>query len=153
MPTLIERSDGRPWYREPWPWILMSGPATVLVAGAATMWIAFASEDGLVADDYYKQGLAINKLIRREEAARALGISASVELAAGKIIVRLEGESPEAIFAQLAHATRSGHDTRLRLARSAAGIYETRLPPLAVGHWHVAIEDPLGRWRVLKEIQ
>ena len=45
----------RPWYREPWPWLLMAGPATVLVAGAATTWIAFASADGLVAEDYYKQ--------------------------------------------------------------------------------------------------
>ena len=26
----------KPWYREPWPWLLMSGPAAVLVAGAAT---------------------------------------------------------------------------------------------------------------------
>jgi len=30
--------SGKPWYREPWPWILMSGPAAVLVAGAATIW-------------------------------------------------------------------------------------------------------------------
>jgi len=28
----------KPWYREPWPWLLMAGPATVLVA-----------------EDYYKQ--------------------------------------------------------------------------------------------------
>ena len=68
----------KPWYREPWPWLLMAGPAAVLVAGAATTWIAFASADGLVADDYYKQGLAINKRLGREHAAREGGISASV---------------------------------------------------------------------------
>jgi len=27
----------KPWYRERWPWILMSGPAAVLVAGSATI--------------------------------------------------------------------------------------------------------------------
>ncbi|HSC95836.1 MAG TPA: FixH family protein, partial [Burkholderiales bacterium] len=43
----------KPWYRERWPWLLMAGPAAVLVAGAATIWIAFASADGLVAEDYY----------------------------------------------------------------------------------------------------
>jgi hypothetical protein len=50
----------KPWYREPWPWILMSGPAVVVVAGVATAWIAFATADSLVAEDYYKRGLTIN---------------------------------------------------------------------------------------------
>jgi len=44
----------RPWYREPWPWILMAGPAAVIVAGIFTMTLAYRTEDGLVADDYYK---------------------------------------------------------------------------------------------------
>ena len=59
-------SRAQPWYREPWPWILMSGPAAVIVAGAVTTWMAFASADGLVADDYYKRGLAINAVLKRE---------------------------------------------------------------------------------------
>ena len=46
-----------PWYRQLWPWLLISGPAAVLIAGAVTTWIAFASADGLVAEDYYKQGM------------------------------------------------------------------------------------------------
>jgi hypothetical protein len=41
----------KPWYRERWPWLLMSGPAAVLLAGAVTTWIAFASADGLEAED------------------------------------------------------------------------------------------------------
>lgn len=45
-------SERTPWYRHRWPWLLMAGPGTVLVAGAITTWIAFASADGLVADDY-----------------------------------------------------------------------------------------------------
>jgi hypothetical protein len=48
-----------PWYKEPWPWILMAPPATAVLAGIATVWIAVASADGLVAEDYYKQGLAM----------------------------------------------------------------------------------------------
>ena len=52
-----------PWYREPWPWLLMSGPATVIVAGIYTSVLAFSGTDGLVADDYYKQGLAMNKTL------------------------------------------------------------------------------------------
>lgn len=44
-----------PWYREPWPWLLMAGPAVVVVAGFVTLWLAFNSDDGLVADDHHYQ--------------------------------------------------------------------------------------------------
>lgn len=58
------------WTKEPWPWIVMAPPAAAVLAGIATLWIAVASADGLVAEDYYKQGLGINKVIAREERAR-----------------------------------------------------------------------------------
>ena len=41
----------KPWYREPWPWILMAGPAAVIVAGAVTIVLAVASHDPIVAED------------------------------------------------------------------------------------------------------
>jgi len=129
----------------------MSGPAAVLVAGAVTTWIAFASADGLVAEDYYKQGLAINKRLAREEAARVNGISAAVSLEKDVLRVTLIGAAPEALFVHLAHATRAGHDQRLRLAPAGAGAYEASLPPLAAGRWRIVIEDPRGSWRITKE--
>jgi hypothetical protein len=121
----------RPWWREPWP--------------------AFASADGLVADDYYKQGLSINRRLAREDAARSAGITALVSREGDVLRVRLSGAAPEALFVHLAHATRAGHDQRLRLAAAGAGIYEASLPPLAAGRWRIAIEDPRGSWRITKE--
>ena len=146
-------SAAKPWYREHWPWILMAGPAAVVVAGAVTMWLAYSSADGLVADDYYKRGLAINRVLAREDAARRLGISAEVRLIPGRMSVVLRGASPEVLFVHLVHATRAGHDLRLRLARSMGGDYEAALPPLPPGHWHLSIEDALGRWRVAEELR
>jgi hypothetical protein len=140
-----------PWYRHRWPWIIMAGPAAVVVAGAATIWIAFATADGLVAEDYYKQGLAINKVIAREDAARRLGISAEVFKDAKSLRVNLKGEDPPALFVHLVHGTRAGYDQRLRLARTAAGTYEAELPELPAGRWRLAIEDPQGRWRIARE--
>ncbi len=42
-----------PWYRHVWPWILMSGPAIVVVAGLWTWVLAarIAAADGLVSDE------------------------------------------------------------------------------------------------------
>jgi hypothetical protein len=146
-----QHAAGKPWYREPWPWLIMAGPAAVVLAGAATIWIAFRSADGLVADDYYRQGLAINRVLAREEAAARLGLSAQVDLAGGRLRVRLAGARPPALFVHLAHATRAGHDARLRLAPSADGWYETELAGLPAGRWRIAIEDPQGRWRIVRE--
>jgi hypothetical protein len=136
-----------PWYKEPWPWILMAPPAAAVLAGIATIWIAVATSDGLVAEDYYKQGLALNKVIAREERARELGISASIQVSAGRIRVLLEGAAPPALFVHLAHRTRAGFDQRLRLARVGAA-YEAEWTPLAPGGWRATIEDPQGDWRI-----
>lgn len=141
----------RPWYREPWPWILISIPASAVVAGMVTLWLAVSSADGLVAEDYYKQGLAINRVIEREEAAQRLGLTARIVPTPGRLVLRLAGTPgahPPALFLWLAHATRAGHDLRLRLAPAADGRYESALPPLPQGHWHVSIEDPRASWRI-----
>ena len=141
----------RPWYRQLWPWLLLSGPGAVLIAGAFTLWLAFSGADGVVADDYYKQGLAINRQLAREDVARARGIAASVELNGEHIRVHLSGAAPEVLFVHLAHATRAGHDVRLRLTRDPTGAYEAALEPLPKGHWRIVIEDPGGTWRILRE--
>jgi hypothetical protein len=141
----------KPWYRQLWPWLIISGPAAVLVAGAFTMWIAFSMTDGLVADDYYKQGLAINRRLAREDEARRLGISAAVTFGRDKVRVELRGGQPDALFLYLAHATRAGHDRRLRLTPVAPGAYEAALEPLPPGHWHAVIEDPRGAWRLTQD--
>jgi hypothetical protein len=46
----MQATAKKPWYRHPWPWILMSGPAIVVVAGIFTAYLAVTTADGLVAD-------------------------------------------------------------------------------------------------------
>jgi len=140
-----------PWYREPWPWLLMAGPAAVIVAGAATVWIAVSTSDGLVADDYYKRGLGINMVLKREQAAAQRGIEARVEHAPGRLSVSLRGAEPPALFVSLVHATRAGNDLKLRLERTAGGAYQAELPPLAAGRWRAIVDDPRGEWRIVQD--
>jgi len=141
------------WYREPWPWIIMAPPAVAVIAGAITLWLAVSTSDGLVADDYYKRGLAINQEIRRDQVVIERGLAAGVERRDGVLSVQLagRGELPDALFARLVHATRAGHDQRLRLARVAPGLYQAALPELPTGRWRLILEDPRGEWRIVKE--
>ncbi len=89
--------DNRPWYRNRWPWILMAGPAVVVVAGIVTAWIAATTSDGLVADDYYKQGLAVNQVLARNDVAAAMQLEARLRLVAGRIELRLMSRAGAAL--------------------------------------------------------
>jgi uncharacterized protein len=137
----------QPWYGEPWPWVLMAGPAIVVVAGLFTAWLAIRSDDGLVVDDYYKQGLAINRTLGRSDAAERLGIQAQLNLAGGRVHVLLGAAAGGgALTLRLVHPTRSGMDQNLDLAAVRPGEYEARLQPLAPGRWHVVLEG--ADWRL-----
>lgn len=87
-----------PWYRQAWPWFLISLPAAAVVGGIATMIIAVKTNDGVVSQDYYKRGLSINDEIKRNDRAAALGLSVQVETAGLKagdpITIRLAAKQP-----------------------------------------------------------
>lgn len=142
------------WYREPWPWILMVAPAAAVLAGAVTIGLALHSFDGLVAEDYYKQGLAVNQRLARVQTATALGVSGTLAIDApsgGAINVRLHAERgalPATLDLTLSHPTRAGLDQRIRLVGAGGGRYAGRAAALAPGRWHVIVEDPDQHWRI-----
>lgn len=140
----------KPWYREPWPWLLMLAPLAAVVMGVVMVVLAVRSNDGLVVDDYYKQGLAINQTLARERRAAALAVAAGLELADGRITVTLEGRGPvaEALLLTLVHPTRSGEDRRVVLVPRGERTYSGALESPAPGRWHVVLEDADRTWRV-----
>jgi hypothetical protein len=144
----------RPWYREPWPWLLMAAPAAAVVMGVVMVVLGLRSEDGLVVDDYYKRGLAINQVLDREARAAALGLEASLAFSAARDRVRvtLSGGSPgEGATLRLAHPTRSGQDQVVALAPQASGVLEGALRPPSPGTWRLVLEDGRGAWRLTGE--
>lgn len=147
-------AGAKPWYREPWPWILMSGPAIVVVAGFVTAWLAVRSNDGLVEDDYYKKGLAVNQRLARDQEASGLGLSAELMLGADLevrlfLAARESAVAPEALLLRVAHPTRAGHDQNITLKRDATGgFYSGRFGAPLHGRWHVQLEDEQHRWRL-----
>jgi hypothetical protein len=147
-------ADTKPWYRHPWPWILMSGPFTVVVAGVFTAYLAVVSNDGLVADDYYKQGLAVNKRSVRDHQAVDLGVQAELMqgLNGGQIRVLLRGKTdvvfPPELALHIVHPTRSGVDQSVSLHADGAGSYSGKLTTPLSGRWHIVLEDEKNEWRL-----
>ncbi|MEJ2760519.1 MAG: FixH family protein [Gammaproteobacteria bacterium] len=134
-------------------WLIILLPLSAVVGGIVTAWYAVESNDGLVVDDYYKRGLAINKVLDRDRAAKRYGLVATLQLRTGSPVatVILKGNStftaPEEITISFMHATRSGHDRKLTLRRVDPVTYQGPKPVLIRGRWNVQIEAQ--DWRVL----
>lgn len=141
----------KPWYREPWPWFLISLPAAAVIAGLATVWIAYQSADGLVVGDYYKAGLAINQTLARDDAARALALTATLQGEEDALVLTLTGRLPafpDQLTLTLAHPTRQGMDQMLMLSHAGDGLYRTSLPIMPPGKWHAQLADSASIWRL-----
>ncbi|CUB07173.1 FixH family protein [Tepidiphilus sp. HLB4] len=140
-----------PWYRQKWPWLLMLPPAAAVVGGFITLWLAIKTWDGLVVDDYYKEGLAIRKTMDRSLKAGELGLTAYVSIDAERLRLRFDEERAKArppfLVVTLTHPTRAGMDQVVRLVRDE-GRYVAPIAPLNAGRWLVQIEDESREWRL-----
>ena len=141
------------WYREPWPWILIALPLTAVVASLTTLWLAIKSDDGLVEDDYYKQGMAINQTLHRDKAAQALHLGAVLTLGAGgkALLLTLSGDlktPPHSLALSFLHPTQAGRDHKLTLQANPQGRYIAAMPDLGKGTWRVILEAPDDAWRL-----
>ena len=150
------RSDVLPWYKQRWPWLLIAGPATVVVAGVITVWLAVVSNDGLVSDDYYKQGLAVNQQLQRDQQAQALGLQADLMRADQNLrLYFLNGTDsaglPQQLTLRIAHPTRAGQDQIVAMKQESQGLYMGKLDVDIRGRWLVSLEDPAGKWRLHAE--
>lgn len=145
------RSRGKPWYREPWPWLLMAGPAAAIVAGLFTLVLAYRTEDGLVADDYYRQGLAINRVLKRDERARELNLNAVVSFSGDRVrvVLRDAGEPPRELRLRLIHPTRGGRDRSVSLTSTVPGIYDGTAAGIYGETRRLVLEDVGSTWRLI----
>ena len=141
----LKRAPARPWYHEPFVWLLVVLPFTAVVGSFVSLALAVHSDDGLVEDDYYRQGMAINRMLDRDKAAAAEGLTGTVELDAAQheLRVRLTARQamalPDNIQLKMRHATRASFDRSLILPRQADGSYRAPLPEFVPGHWDVQL--------------
>ncbi len=60
-----------PWWKFGHVWLVIAGPAIVVVAGFVTLWLAISRPDPVVAEDYYRRGIDINKTLATPEKSLA----------------------------------------------------------------------------------
>ncbi len=58
-----------PWWRHGMVWLVIAGPASVVLAAIPTIWLAVSQPDPVLANDYYRRGIEINKTLAARDKA------------------------------------------------------------------------------------
>lgn len=58
-----ELVPSKPWWKFGHVWMVISGPAIVVVASFITFYLAASGKDPVVDEDYYRKGIEINKTL------------------------------------------------------------------------------------------
>lgn len=146
---LAESTQSESWKSQPYVWMLILIPLSAVVVGMIMLTLAIQSDTGLVVDDYYKKGKQINRVLARDQAASAMGLSSQINFTQDKVEVKLKANSTlitnEKISLGLFHATRAGLDQMLLLQATDDGSYLAEFDTLDQGRWHVQLTTETWR--------
>ncbi len=159
--TRAMREVATPWYKQFWPWFLIALPGSVVIAAFITLFIAIRHADEIVQDDYYKDGLAINQKIERDEVARKLQLSARIrwQTENGVVFVELPASiTDKTLTLHWMHPLQRRFDQNITLTRQpTTGIYVGRRDATASGRFYLELEnttpDVSLAWRLRGEIR
>ena len=77
-----EKTSG-PWWKYGHVWLMVGGPAVVVVASIATAIVAMSAPDPVLDENYYRKGLEINKALSDNPTAMAPAMKARNHAATG----------------------------------------------------------------------
>lgn len=61
-----------PWWKFGYVWLIVAGPAIVVVASFVTFYLAVTRPDPVVTEDYYRKGIEINRTSENADNAASL---------------------------------------------------------------------------------
>jgi hypothetical protein len=172
--------ESLPWYQYRWPWVLLAIPMSAVAFGIVMISTALLYPDDLVVDNYYKEGMAINRTLAMDAKAVDLGVTAVVEVdAIDMIALSLSGAADAVVTASLFHVTDRDKDQFVVLypemnsskapdpqhsadlsgpLPNAVQIYTGQSPSMvkslsSPGIWYLELRGSEEPWRVRQRIQ
>lgn len=147
------REDTLPWYKQFWPWFLISLPLSVVIAALVTINIAIDSDDGLVSDDYYKEGLAIHKDADSAAKATALGIAGTLSYdsetgAVGLVLDKALQGAASSLSLRVTHPTLPDQDQSVQLTPLDGMRFAGRVQLLGPANWKLQLRPADASWRI-----
>ncbi|MFZ4480647.1 MAG: FixH family protein [Rhodoferax sp.] len=59
------REEGGPWWKFGHVWLVLAGPAVVVIASCFTFYLAASRPDPVLSEDYYQKGIDINRTLEQ----------------------------------------------------------------------------------------
>ena len=157
------------WYKEPWPWFIISILLITFVWGFFQLSVAINKGDSVVKDNYYKAGRAINADLARDKNAATMNINANIRMdqLTGEVHIQLQGdytEQPEKLLLRIMSPTVASDDEEITLLRTATGNYAGQLEKSHSNRRYVQLEtlegaevlaheQSLNGWRLDQEVR
>ncbi len=154
----MQQEDTQPWYRQFWPWFLISLPAAAVVAGLYTLALAVNTKDSLVVGTDRSISAAKERVLAAERRARDLELEAhiAINLQTGLITAKLAAisapDAPGSLQLEFSHPAFAERDQLLALARAlpdekGTPTWSGHFPTLPSGRWYVVLQSA-DDWRL-----
>ena len=148
-----QETTSPPWFKQPLVWLVIAIPAAAVVGGLSLLALSLSMDLGLVSDDYYRRGKAINIDLGKDRRAREMGYRGVIAYrpAAPAVAITLRPAisetPPAAVTVDIMHATRGGMDRRLHATKDSQGVYHAMMKsPLPDGPWQIRLATE--GWRI-----
>jgi hypothetical protein len=145
----------RPWYKEPFVWMLIGVPMSSVIVGSFFIYLAASTKDTLVRDNYYKDGLAINQELQWDKKATSLDVKLSVLIEDNTATIKLLSSRqvpPNTLLLKLSHPTLKDRDRDAFLQLSENGDYIGYIDTFEDSRYYLLVESVEQQWRVRKSM-
>jgi hypothetical protein len=138
-----ENSPLVPWFRQPWPWILIAIPFSSVCVGSYYIYQAVHGQDPMVQEQYYAAGQSINKVLAAGKNAERLGLHGQLQFNGERLELALANPQrvvlAPVLTLQLSHPTIARLDQTVTLVASTPGHYSGQLKPTDASRWDVTL--------------
>jgi uncharacterized protein len=143
-----------PW-QNPYVWLIILILLWTVISGLSMIVVAYRTHDGVVVDDYYREGRLINRRSDLDRIAADLGLQAQLEWQDNQLTLELKNVSNLNFPAELEltwwHSTRSGFDLVQTLLHQQAGRYTAAFTsPARAGRWNLQLKSE--QWRLVGQL-
>lgn len=132
-----------PWYRQFWFWFVFGPLIFIIGLCVFTVSLAFRYADDVVTDNYYKDGVMINQVLKQDDRAMALNLKAELNFdsTAGELLVSIanaEGLPPQ-LTLYMDHPVKKTMDQHILLQQIAPGRYRADLSAPPEFSWYLML--------------
>ncbi len=153
----------RPWYREPWLWLVISPLILVVIVSFTMLSIAMRHGDDMVSDTYYKESRLYHYSAEQDQRARELNLAGVLQFSPSdkSVTLDLRGQLdyPEKLLLSLSHPVEADLDEHILLEQVSVGRYRGLVQAPLQHRWYLQVIPELNPeqfrdapWRLKGEI-